>query len=187
MVTLVDLWLPILVSAVFVFIASSLFHMVIPIHKGDFRKMPGEEKILAEMRTQGVQPGSYGFPMCESMKDMGSPEMMAKANLGPVGFVTVMPNGPCNMGKCLLFWFLHIVLVLIIVAYIAGLSLPRGAEFMSVLRVAGTAGILGFAVGGLPESIWRGQQWSITLKFVFDGVVYGLVTGATFAWLWPAA
>ena len=25
------------------------------------------------------------------------------------------------------------------------------------------------------------------LKFVVDGVIYGLVTAATFAWLWPTA
>lgn len=186
-VALAQLWLPIVLSAVFVFIVSSLFHMVIPIHKGDFRKMPGEERILAEMRAQGLQPGSYNFPMCESMKDMGSPEMTAKANLGPVGFVTVIPNGPCNIGKNLLQWFIYCLLVGVLVAYVAGLVFPRGAAFMPIFRVAGTAAILGYALGTIPESIWRGQMWSISMKFVFDGLVYGLVTGATFAWLWPAA
>jgi hypothetical protein len=186
MVALTELWLPILLSAVFVFIVSSIFHMVIPIHKGDFRKLPGEDKVLAEMRAQGLLPGSYAFPCCESMKEMGSPEMTAKCNLGPVGFMTVMPNGPCNMGKSLVLWFLYSVLIGVLVAYVAGLGLSRGAAFMPVFRLAGTAGILGYAVGALPDSIWKGQKGSITLKFVFDGVVYGLVTGATFAWLWPA-
>jgi len=46
--------------------------------------------------------------------------------------------------------------------------------------------ILGYAMGALPDSIWKGQKWSITFKFVFDGVVYGLVTGVTFGWLWPS-
>ena len=40
MVPLVDLWLPILLSAVLVFVASSILHMVIPIHRGDFGKLP---------------------------------------------------------------------------------------------------------------------------------------------------
>lgn len=186
MVSMTELWLPILLSSVFVFIVSSIIHMVTPIHKGDFKKMPGEEKVLAEMRAQGLRPGSYAFPCCESMKDMGSPEMTAKCKLGPVGFMTVVPNGPCNMGKSLVLWFLYSLLIGVFVAYVATLGLNRGAAYMSVFRLAGTVAIIGYAVGGLPESIWKGQKWSITLKFVFDGVLYGLVTGGTFGWLWPA-
>ena len=78
MISLVDLWLPILLSAVFVFVVSSILHMLIPIHKGDFKKMPGEEKVLEEMRAQGVQPGSYMFPYVGSPKEMCSPEMIEK-------------------------------------------------------------------------------------------------------------
>ena len=59
MISLTELWLPILLSAVFVFIVSSILHMVIAVHKDDFKKMPGEEKVLEEMRAQSVQPGSY--------------------------------------------------------------------------------------------------------------------------------
>ncbi len=185
MISMTELWLPILLSAVAVFIASSIFHMVIPIHKGDFKKMPGEEKILAEMRAQGVQPGNYCFPMCESMKDMGSPEMTAKCNLGPVGFAHVNPNGPCNMGKSLILWFLFSILVGAIVALAAGPILPRGADFKNVFHLTGLAAVMGYALGTIPESIWKGQTWGVTLKFVFDGVVYGVITGLTFAWLWP--
>ena len=38
-----------------------------------------------------------------------------------------------------------------------------------------------------PYSIWKGLRWSVTIKFVIDGIIYGLVTAATFAWMWPAA
>ena len=72
MVPLTELWFPILLSAVFVFLVSSILHMVIPIHKGDFKKMPGEDKVLEAMRSQNLQPGSYMFPCAESMKDMAS-------------------------------------------------------------------------------------------------------------------
>ena len=71
MVPLAELWLPILLSAAAVFIVSSILHMVIPIHKGDFEKMPGEDKVLETMRSHDLQPGSYMFPCAESMKDMG--------------------------------------------------------------------------------------------------------------------
>ena len=111
MVPLADLWLPILVSAVFVFIASSLLHMVIPIHKGDYKKLPGEADLLAAMRGQNVQPGSYMFPCAGSMKEMGTPEHMEKMNQGPVGYMTVIPNGPYAMGKSLGVWFAYSLLI----------------------------------------------------------------------------
>lgn len=186
MIPLTDLWLPILLSAVFVFIVSSIIHMATPMHKGDFKKLPGEEKVLEAMRAQAVRPGTYMFPCAESMKDCGSPEMIEKFKRGPVGFVTVTPTGAPGMGKNLVQWFLYSILIGVFVAYVTALGLDRGAVYMSVFRLAGTVAILGYAMGALPDSIWKGQKWSITLKFVFDGVVYGLVTGGTFGWLWPA-
>ena len=187
MVPLAELWLPILLSAVFVFIVSSILHMVIPIHKGDFAKLPGEEKLLEAMRTQNVQPGSYMFPCAGSMKEMGTPEMIEKCNKGPVGFVTVIPNGPPAMGKNLVLWFIYSIVIGVFVAYIAGVGLSRGVEYMTVFRMTAAAAILGYAASALVDSIWKGQSWTITLKFIFDGLVYGLVTAGTFAWLWPDA
>jgi hypothetical protein len=183
--SLSDLWLPILLSAVFVFVVSSILHMVIPIHKGDYKKLPGEQRVLEEMRAQGVQPGSYMFPCAGSMKEMGSPEMIDKCNLGPVGYLTVVPSGPPAMGKSLVQWFLYTVVIGMLVAYAAALGLDRGTAYLPVFRLTGTIAILGYAVGALPDSIWKGQSWAVTLKFIFDGVVYGLVTAGTFGWLWP--
>lgn len=186
MVSLTALWLPILLSAVFVFIVSSIIHMALPIHKGDFKKLPGEEKILAEMRAKAVRPGTYMFPCADSMKNCGSPEMVEKYKLGPVGFMTVIPSGAPGMGKNLVQWFVYSIVIGVFVAYLAKLGLKPGDVYMPVFRLTGTAAILGYAIGALPDSIWKGQKWSITLKFVFDGVVYGLVTGGTFGWLWPS-
>jgi len=187
MISLTELWLPILLSAVFVFIASSIFHMVIPIHKGDWRKLPGEEKIMAEIRTQGVAPGMYMFPMCSSMKDMGSPEMIEKMKLGPVGTTIILPRGGINMGKSLVLWFLYCILIGVIIAIAVAPALPRGATFKAVFHLTGLAALLAYALIPIPESIWKGQPWGITAKFLFDGAVYGIITGLTFAWLWPGA
>ncbi len=180
-----DLWLPILLSAVFVFIASSILHMVIPIHRGDCKKLPGEEKVLSGMRAQRVGPGEYVFPCVGSMKAMSTPETLAKYNKGPVGFLTVVPNGPCTIGKSLVQWFLYSLLISFFVAYIASLGLDHGIEFRRVFRVTGAIAVLAYATACIPNSIWKGSPWSTTLKFVFDGIVYGLVTAGTFAWLWP--
>lgn len=176
-----------MLSAVFVFAASSLIHMVFPIHKGDYKKLPGEDSVLEAMRAQGVQPGEYMFPCPSSMKDMGSPEMAQKLNRGPVGFLSVMPNGMFSMGKSLVQWLLFSGLVGILAGYIASIGLSRGAAAPDVFRLVGSAGILGYALTSIPNSIWKGLSWKITAKFVLDGIVYGLVTAGTFAWLWPAA
>lgn len=187
MVSLTELWIPILLSAVFVFLVSSILHMVLPIHKGDYKKLPGEEKVLEAMRGQGVEPGSYVFPCAGCMKDMASPEMIEKYERGPVGFLTVIPSGAPRMGKSLIQWFLYSVVMGIFVAYIARVGLDREATYLAVFRTTGTVAVLGYAVAAIPDSIWKGQRWGITLKFLFDGAVYGLVTAGTFGWLWPTA
>ena len=45
MVSISALWLPILLSAVIVFVASSIIHMVLPVHRGDYRKLPEEDRV----------------------------------------------------------------------------------------------------------------------------------------------
>jgi len=187
MVFLANLWLPVLLSAAFVFIVSSIIHMVIPIHGGDFKKLSREDKVLEEMRAQGIKPGDYMFPFPGSMKEMGSPEMQEKYGLGPVGFLTVVPDGVPAIGKSLVQWFLYSILISIFTAYIAALVLACGAEAMMVFRVTGAIAVLGYAFSNVQNSIWKGQSWVVTLKFMLDGVVYGVVTGGTFAWLWPEA
>jgi hypothetical protein len=187
MLALSDLWLPILLSAVFVFIASSVIHMVIPIHKSDYSKLPGEAAILEAMRGQGLKRGGYMFPCAGSLKEMTSPEMIAKLNEGPVGFMTVYPNGPMPMGKSLTQWFLFSIVISIFAAYVGTFCLARGADYMVVFRLTGTIAFLGYGVSNVTDSIWKGVSWGVTFKFVIDGLVYGLVTAGAFGWLWPAA
>lgn len=185
MVGLADLWLPILLSAVLVFIVSSLLHMLVPIHRGDHKKLPGEEGILAAIRAQKVAPGAYMFPYPESMKQMNSPEMVKRYNEGPVGQLMIFRDGPPMIGKNLFLWFLYSVVLSFFVGYIAKLGLDRGEDYMAVFRMTGAIAILCYAVPYLENSIWKGQKWSVTFKFVFDGIIYGLVTAGTFSWLWP--
>lgn len=183
-----NLWLPILLSSVLVFIASSILHMVLPVHKKDYKRLPGQDKITAVMREQGVTPGTYMIPYpteCKSMKDWQTPEMIENFKKGPVGQFIVVPSGPPNMGKSLSQWFLFSLLVSIFAGYIGMITLGWGVPYQRVFRITGTVAILGYAVSSIPESIWKGQSWGITAKFVFDGIVYGLLTAGTFGWLWP--
>lgn len=186
MVPLLDLLTPILLSAVAVFVVSSVIHMALPVHKNDMKKLPGEAQVLAAMRSAGVAPGQYMFPSCSSMKEMGSPEMLAKMKQGPVGNMIVLPSQPFSMGKSLGQWFVLSLVISACAAYVAGLTLAPGAEAMLVFRVTSAAALLGYSLSHVSDSIWKGLAWSVSLKFFCDGVAYALATGAVFAWLWPA-
>jgi len=185
MVYLTSLWLPILLSAVAVFIASSIIHMALPYHRSDYKKLPNEEKILEAMRAVGVVPGNYNFPRVESHKEMGTAEVVEKFKRGPVGIMNVVPNGPPVMWKYLLTWFIYCLVISVFVAYIVGRSLSPQAEYLAVFRLAGVVAFLSYSAAQAHDSIWKGQAWSATIKVMFDGLIYGLLTAGFFGWLWP--
>ena len=185
MVPLTELWIPIVVSAVFVFIASSIIHMVLKFHSSDYKQLAGEDQVAAAMREAGVSPGYHSMPYFADMKDMGTEEGLKKLNDGPVAFVTVVPNGPPAMGKFLGLWFVFSLAISAFAAYLAGRALGPEAEYLSVFRFAGTAAFLGYAAGEPISSIWKGQPWGMTIKHMVDGLVYALLTGGIFGWLWP--
>ncbi len=185
MVYLTALWLPMLLSAVVVFLASWVMHMLLTYHKSDYKKLPNEDRLLGALRGESLPPGTYMFPHCASHKDMGSAEMMEKFKKGPVGILTVMPSGPPAMGKYLGLWFAFCLLVSVFVAYVAGRTLSVGAAYLAVFRIAGTVAFVGYSMGHIADSIWKGQAWSVTLKHMFDGLVYSLLTAGMFGWLWP--
>ncbi|MGC0771729.1 MAG: hypothetical protein WB543_02260 [Candidatus Acidiferrum sp.] len=184
MALLAALWLPILLSAVIVFIASSIMHTVLTYHQSDYRKLPEEDTVLAALRSAGLTRGLYNFPHC-THKEMKTPAIQEKFKQGPVGFVTIFPSGPVNMGKFLGQWFVHCLLISFFVAYLAAHTVAPAAPFRHVLRAVGTAAFLGYGVGTISNAIWKGQTWSMTLKEVFDGAVYAVLTAGTFAWFWP--
>jgi len=186
MVYLSALWLPILLSAVLVFIASSIIHMVLQIHKNEYKKLPGEENLLEAMRKEGLARGEYMFPCAPSFKESGSPEMQEKYKRGPCGIMTVLPSGAPAMVKGLVLWFFYSVVISVFVAYIASRTLSAGTPYLSVFRITGAVAVLAYAVSYLPDYIWRGKPLGATFWHVFDGVVYGLLTAGVFGWLWPS-
>ena len=97
MIPLTALWLPILLSAVIVFFASFIIHMVLAYHKSDYRKLPDEDRVTDALRSAGVTRGhAYFFPYC-SFKEMKSASAIEKMKRGPVGLLTVLPSGPPAM------------------------------------------------------------------------------------------
>ena len=184
MVPLSALWLPIVLSAVIVFVASSVMHTVLPYHKSDYEKLPDEDKVLPVLRAVGLKRGLYIFPFT-THKDMKSPAVIEKYNQGPVGMMTVFPSGPPVMGKFLGLWLGYCLIIGFFVAYLAAHTIAPGAHYLRVFRVVGTAAFLAYGLGNLSNGIWKGQTLSVTLKEAIDGLVYALLTAGTFGWLWP--
>ena len=186
MTAVLSLWLPIVVAAVAVFVLSSVLHMVLTYHRSDYRQLPKEAEALAALRAGGVAPGLYQFPWCAGPKEMGTPEMQAKLNQGPVGMMTVMPSGPMAMGKYLGLWFIYVFLVSVVIGWVAGVALAPAAAAETVACVTGGMALLAYSLSHMVESIWRGFPWSVTAKGMLDGIFYAAATAAVFAWLWPA-
>jgi len=185
MVSLGALGLPIVLSAVLVFISSTIVHMVLTYHASDYRPLPNEEAVRAAIRSGNPSPGQYILPHAPDMKQMGSPEMVAKYTEGPVGVVTLKPSGRPTMGANLIQWFMFSLAISYFVAYVGSRVLPVGTEYLRVFQVVGTVAFLAYAGGTLPGAIWMGKPWSIAAKEVLDGLIYGLVTAGAFGWLWP--
>lgn len=184
MVPLTVLWLPILLSAVLVFIAGSIIHMVLPYHRSSYRKLPDEERARAALRSEALTPGLYHVPFM-THKEMNSSEAKAKLTEGPVLVMTVIPNGPIHMGKFLGQWFVYCLVVSFFAVYLAAHTVTPEAPYRHVFRVVGTAAFMAYGVGTLANGIWKGQPWSVVAKETFDGFIYALLTAGTFAWMWP--
>ncbi len=186
MVSLTALWLPIVLSAVAIFIASSVIHMVFKYHNSEYSQLPDEDSVLAAMRSAKTSPGFYSFPYAADMKEMGSPELMEKYTAGPVGTVNINPSGPPAMGKHLAQWFAYTLFVGFFAAYIASRTLGPGTHYLQVFRVVGATCFMGYAFAHFSDAVWKTKPWSMTFKHVVDGLVYALLSAGIFGWLWPA-
>jgi Flp pilus assembly protein TadB len=179
------LWLPILLSSIFVFIVSSIIHMASPWHKTDYPKLANEEQVMDALRPLALSPGDYFMPRPESMADMKSAEFKTKMERGPRVLMTVMPPGTAGMARELVMWFIYLIVVGILTGYVAAHALPPGAPFRAVIRFAGLVSFIAYAAALWQLSIWYRRSWGITIKATIDSLIYGLVTALTFAYLWP--
>lgn len=185
MVGILTLWLPILLSAVIVFVVSSIIHMASPWHKNDYPRLPNEDQLRNALRPLAIPPGDYMVPRPASREDLRSPEFAEKVRQGPNIIVTVLPNGPWSMKRNLSQWFLYLLIVSLFAAYVTGRALPPGSPYLAVFRFVGTTAFIGYSIALWQMSIWYRRSLSITAKATVDGLIYGLLTAGTFGWLWP--
>ncbi len=185
MTALAALWLPILLSAVFVFIVSSIIHMTPLWHKNDYPALANQDQLGAAIRSLAIPPGDYVLPRAKEMKEMRTPEFKAKFKAGPVVFMTILDNPKMSMARPLSLWFIYILITNFLAAYVASRAIAPGAVREVVFSVIGTVAFVGYAAALLQMSIWYGLALSVTIKSTFDGLIYAAVTAATFVWLWP--
>lgn len=185
MVPVMSLWIPIVVAAVIVFVASSILHMVLPVHRNDMRKVAREDELLDAFRRAQVAPGDYGMPHPGSMAAARDPAFQTKMRTGPRVVMTVSPGGPPSMASNLVQWFVYLIVVGVFAAYLTGRALGPGAPYPQVFRFAGCTAFIAYSLALAQQSIWYQRSWATTLKSMFDGLIYGLLTGGTFGWLWP--
>ncbi|HZR26270.1 MAG TPA: hypothetical protein VFA59_21925 [Vicinamibacterales bacterium] len=184
MVGLSGLWLPILLSAVFVFVASSIIHMASPWHKHDFPKLANEQQVMDALRPLAIPPGDYFMPRPSGREEMRSPEFAEKVKRGPMVMMTVHPP-EMSMGRNLIMWFIYCLVIGVFAAYITGRALPSGVVYLRVFRFAGATAFLGYTAALWQMSIWYRRAWTTTIKSTVDGFIYALLTAGTFGWLWP--
>lgn len=185
MVSLMSLAVPIVLAAVLVFVVSSVIHMALSYHKGDFGKLPKEDEILETFRRLNVAHGDYVAPYCDTPESMKDPVYQEKTRRGPGLVVTVWPSGSFNLSATLGQWFAYLLVVSFFTAYVLSRVFAPGADYLGVFRIAGTVAFMGYALGMPQANIWYQKQWGSTLRSMFDGLVYGLVTAGVFGWLWP--
>ncbi|NQD36793.1 hypothetical protein HPT27_07120 [Permianibacter sp. IMCC34836] len=180
-----QLWLPILASAVLVFIASSLIHMVFKWHNSDYKKLDNEDAMRATVRAGGLNPGQYHFPHCGDMKEMNDPAQQQKYKDGPIGILTIIPNGMPNMGKMLGSWFLLNLLIAAMAACLAAQSFGLQGNAHLAGHLVGMSTFMAYGTGSVANAIWMGKTWSSVFKDLLDALIYGTVSALTFMWLWP--
>jgi hypothetical protein len=187
MVPLTSLAIPMVISAVLVFLASFIIHMVLGYHKGDLRKLPDaqEDEILSAVSRLNLAPADYGVPHPGSPERMKDPAFIAKMTKGPVILMNVSPGAAPSLGQSLVMWFAYTLVVAFFAGYITSRAVAPGTSYLSVFRFIGTSAFMGFALGQIPESIWYRRQWARTIVSIFDSLIYALLMAGVFGWLWP--
>lgn len=181
--TILDLLLPIGVASISLFVYSFLSWTVLPIHSSDWSDLDNDDALRGSVRGLKLPPGVYLFPRAKDHAAAKTPEFQAKYAEGPFGILTIM--GPVNMARHLGLTFLVFACATVLIAYLGSVTLPRGASFGKVMQTMATAGILTYCFSFLPSGIWFGGRGRAMLACFIDGLVFGTLTGLSFAVLWP--
>ena len=177
-----DLWVAILASTGAVFVASFVLWMALPLHKGDHQVLPSEPEFKALLAQHDPPVGRYTIGWRGPDGTFRTPPDPTL----PRGLLLVQ-RGALSMGKPLVFWALHLLVVSVLVAYTSSIVLPHGADGTTVFRLTSVIALLAYGGGAVPKAIWDGVPWKQVPTALVDALVYAAVTGGVFLWLWPKA
>ena len=180
-----ELWLPIVVSGLAVFVMSALVWTALPHHRKEFGALNNDDAVLNAVRGGNPAPGLYMTPHFKSAEERNSDAGKAKLQAGSMAFITVMPGGNRSMGPMMAQSLVVNLVVAMFVGYLAFHTVPAGAQYLQVFRVAGTATFMAYGLAHLPDSVWFGRPWSSYFLGAFDALLYALIAGGIFGWLWP--
>lgn len=181
-----DLWLPIVVSGIGVFIMSALIWTVLPNHKTEFSGVTTEDALMDALRSGASAPGRYVVPwMGGGGELMKTEEGRAKVAAGPIAYITVQERGLPNMGKMMGFSLVASIVISAFVGYLAWHTIVPGTDYLQVFRITGTATFMAYSLGYISESIWFARPWKSFAINAFDALLYSGITGGVFGWLWP--
>ena len=185
MSSILPLWLPTVVASVAVFLASFVIHMVVKWHQHDQKALPNEGAVADAMR--GTPPGEYRMPFASSMQEMRTPAFHEKMKRDPIAIIGIAPYTPdLGFKKALGLWFVYILVISWLSSHIAWGPLHDATPHHGIIvHTVGLAAWLGYGFGHAHQSIWGPKPWVQTIKNMVDGLVYALITGGIFAWLWP--
>jgi hypothetical protein len=187
-VPLAALWLPVALSAVFVFVGSAVVWMFLKWHDSEWHHLGMGSELQEALRKAGVTTGHYLFPYMD-MK--ATDKAAAKAAWteayarGPVGVIHAGTPGKMNMGKMLGQVFVFYLVVSFFAAYVAAHALAQGAPYLRVFQLVGATTFAAYGAGSFMDSIWFGKSWRSTWLNAVDALIYACLTAGTFGWLWP--
>ena len=182
---LAGLWIPIIVSAFAVLGTSCVVRVFIAQCLQNEKTLPEEDVTIEHLQKSGTGPGFYVFPGTHRRSSNAAEESrQQRIESGPWGTMNIRARQP-NIGRTLLQSLTFCLVTSVFIAYLGTLALNPGDGFLRVFQVTGTAGILAYAFGGVPNAIWFGLDVRSTLIDVAGGIVYGLITGIAFGILWP--
>lgn len=184
---ILPLWLPILLSAVVVFVISSLVHMVFKWHASDYNGFPNEDAVREALRASNPVPGKkHVVPYCADMKEMASDAMKKKYAEGPNAVVVFGPTGQPNMGKHLGLWFVWSLVIATVAGFLAArLVGPHAGPALGAAKRVGAITFIAHGFGTVQESIWMYRSWKSSATYFLDAALYALGSAAVFYWLWP--
>lgn len=180
--SVVDFWLPILLSGLATHIYSTLAWIVLPHHKPDWNKLPVEDEFQQLIAANSVPAGQYLVPYAEHPNDQQS-EVDQQKQGKCVGTV-ILWSGPVNMGVAIAKTLSYFFVVALAIAHLCTLALRPGTEPLKVFEFVVVSSLLAHVAGQFPGVFWFRQR--VTMDTV-DKILFAVITAAIFAALWPAA